>query len=581
MKKVAIYARVSTKETQDYNRQISELKEDIYSHGYKDGDIEIYAETISGYKRNEERPQLQKLTNKIESSPKSYDCIYISEVSRLGRDPKLTRATIEKCTTLNVPIWIKSLNMRTLLNDGSRNNNLNIILQLLLEISDIESKTTKNRIRSGLLNSAINGKVGGGSFYPYGYTKDKNKLLVVDETELEVVKDIFRLYKEGYGIRAISNTLNEKNIPTRANKALAGKTMKIKNSEMRKGAESIRWSDKQIHDILNNPIYKGDRRYKDKLIPAPNIISPNLFDECQEVMVNKTHRNYLTTYSYLLKDIVICGCCGRNYFAKYKPVKGGDKVYICSSRLINKGNCGNAGLNINLIESAIYHQMINSETLLKYINSSSEVKKGIQTNIDRLTAQIKVDEKGLIEKEKINQKNLDLFYDNIISKTLLYNKKDQTDSEIKTLIDRLGIAKKELRKTNQVLKKFTGKKTSLKMLVDAKDNRNELQTIFKQFIEKIIINKVDAQHMLATIFVKINGVVLLNTLNLFLDVQGMRKKPKVYRYYSLSGMENNPVFKNNILVDDVNDIKKEVLSYIRLEGWVSIQEEYLLNIKVS
>ena len=110
--------------------------------------------------------------------------------------------------------------------------------------------------------------------------------------------------------------------------------------------------------MLRNTIYKGERKYKGEIIVAPAIISVELFDECQSIMSGKTHRNYMTSYIYLLKDLLICGCCGRNYFARYKPAKGGDKVYICSSRLKKGAGCKNIGVNISLIESAIYNEIV-------------------------------------------------------------------------------------------------------------------------------------------------------------------------------------------------------------------------------
>ena len=62
---VAIYARVSKSDgSQDYNRQVNELKEIAKTHGYKD--IEVFAESISGYKKDE-RLELQSMLNKIEN----------------------------------------------------------------------------------------------------------------------------------------------------------------------------------------------------------------------------------------------------------------------------------------------------------------------------------------------------------------------------------------------------------------------------------------------------------------------------------------------------------------------------------
>ena len=77
-----------------------------------------------------------------------------------------------------------------------------------------------------------NGKVGGGLLINYGYTKDENKMLVIDPVESKVVKLIYQLCLEGKGTKVISNYLNENNIPT--------KRMNVKNSSMKvKGKKKI------------------------------------------------------------------------------------------------------------------------------------------------------------------------------------------------------------------------------------------------------------------------------------------------------------------------------------------------------
>ncbi|HBI00072.1 MAG TPA: hypothetical protein DDY18_00440, partial [Flavobacterium sp.] len=64
MNKVAMYCRVSTIDKQDYQRQISDLKPEIFKHKFLESDIDEYSEKVSGYKK--ERPELNKLLTKIE-----------------------------------------------------------------------------------------------------------------------------------------------------------------------------------------------------------------------------------------------------------------------------------------------------------------------------------------------------------------------------------------------------------------------------------------------------------------------------------------------------------------------------------
>src|SRR3954463_16102703 len=109
MGRVAIYARVSTLDKQDYQRQISDCKTAIGTK-YTENNIEIFAEQISGYKENESRPQLSKLLSLIENDPTYFSKIYCTELSRLGRDPRSTRKMLDDLTDKKIPVFITSIN---------------------------------------------------------------------------------------------------------------------------------------------------------------------------------------------------------------------------------------------------------------------------------------------------------------------------------------------------------------------------------------------------------------------------------------------------------------------------------------
>jgi DNA invertase Pin-like site-specific DNA recombinase len=578
MTKVAIYARVSTVDKQDYQRQVNDCTKAILNEGYSEDDIDTFSEKISGYKKNEDRPELDKMLNTIRTNPEYYDCIYVSEISRLGRDPNYTRQLIDELSILKIPIYIQSIGQKTLRADGERNSIMNIIIQVLMEFAHSEARTFSTRSKSGLLQSATSGKAGGGAYLPYGYTKDKlTKELVIDNDEEKVIKDIFNYYKLGKGCKVIAGLLNRDKIPTRANKIFTNRLMKVGD----KNSDDIIWSDKTINDIINNPIYKGDRRYKGEkinendtsykgkiikrgkekykelILSAPVIISSDLFDECYELMKTKSHRNYLTKYTYLLKDLLVCGCCGRNYFAKFKPVKGGDKVYICSSRLIKGGNCGNVGINISLFESTIYNEIVNSKDILKFIGNK-DIKKQLQSTIDSLNQQLLTNIKELSTNEKKQNKLLELYTN---SKTLRVEDYDFNQSKLineqKLLQDKIKLIKKELAQNKSALSKQDDKKTTQKLLIDAKGNRSELATIFKQFIDKIIIKKIDKNYSSIALYVCVNGVKLPEPLYIILDLTGIRKKPIQYQYipYFIPAYDGD---------EDINDY------YIRLNDTKTI-----------
>lgn len=79
--KVVIFARVSTN-VQDYERQVNELTALANRNGWS---VEaVFAEKVSGAKKNVERKELSKMVESIKSN--SIDKVLVTELSRLGRD---------------------------------------------------------------------------------------------------------------------------------------------------------------------------------------------------------------------------------------------------------------------------------------------------------------------------------------------------------------------------------------------------------------------------------------------------------------------------------------------------------------
>jgi len=563
MRKIAIYARVSTNNgTQDYQRQINDLKRLILSHGYSEEQIEIFAERISGYKKNTERPELIKMLTLIKGNTNYFEMIYCTEISRLGRNPSETRKTIDELSDLGVSIFIQSLGRATLDKDGKRDGIMNIILQVLLEFANSESEQMKNRSKSGLLNSAKSGKAGGSKHLPYGYRKDENKMLVVDEEEAVIVQEIFNLYLQGNGVKVINGILNARNIPTRYNKAYAGQTI---NFNIAKEADKIRWSDKTVLDILMNTLYKGQRRFKNEIIPAPRIVSDEVFDECERIRKTKTHRNNLTTYTYLLKDIIECGCCGRNYYGKYKPVDKGDKVYVCSSSLVTGKRCENKGINIMLLETALFNELVSSDTVLNYLSNTQDIRKEVEKDIAKLSNQLNNEKSALPTKVSERERLLDLRLSDGISAARFKERDDKLTTQIANIEKKIKLLKKDLTQKKIMLAKQSEVGATKNMLIEAGNNRVELQGIFKQIFHKVVILSLSDRYIMALVYVQINGVVLEKTLKIVIDRYCIRKKRLMY--CTLNMMVNEPILKKGKLYFDRVELILEVLNSLNFKAW--------------
>lgn len=557
MDRIGIYARVSTSDgKQSYERQIQDLTRIALQHGYTNEQIDVFAEMVSGYQK--ERPEMNRLLSIIENEPQTYKIIYCTEISRVGRNPKNTREIIDKLTELNIPLWIDSIKQATIDTNGKRNIIVSIILQVLMEFADLESEQMKTRMASGKMKRAKEGKTSN-SVQPYGYTSDTNGYVIIDEEERIIIEQIFDSYKNGTGTRIIAQTLNTMQVPTTHAKRNPKKVYNYNKSIPAIEGNEIKWTDVVVRQILINPIYKGERKYKDELIKVEPIVNVEVFDYCNELLKSKNTRNIITKYEYLLKDVIRCGCCGRVYMGRYTAK--GDAVYRCTSSL--KTRCANRSINISLIESVIYNLILNSNELLKSLQSPNELLEETRKELKEQEQLLKNQQKELTVKEKQ--------LENLLRTTTLSTNPNlkiyaTLESEILTQInsikDKIGLLTRDIFSKTSTIQNFNIEATSRDMILKAKRNRQELKSIFKQFIHEIILNDLGDGTILASVTMKMGGLKYTNQrLKLFIFADGVRKyggrNEKIYKYLWGKHYIYSPSYENNILTSSIEDIKDE------------------------
>ena len=191
MKKVVIFARVSsTNGTQDYERQINDLQVLASANNWT---VEaIFAEKVSGAKKNTERTELMNMIDYINSH--DINKVLVTELSRLGRDTLQVLQAIEILNQNKVSVFIQNYNIETLTPKGEINPMSQLLITILAEVARMERKTIRERVASGYQNFRNNGgKVG----RRIGYTKS-------DEAMREEYAEELRLLKRGYSLRNTS-----------------------------------------------------------------------------------------------------------------------------------------------------------------------------------------------------------------------------------------------------------------------------------------------------------------------------------------------------------------------------------------
>lgn len=141
--KVVLLCRVSTN-SQDYNRQVNELTAYCQQRGW---DIEkIFANKVSGAKRNEERQEILEMIEFVETH--SVDRVCVLEISRLGRNTLEALKVIQLLNDHGICLFVKNYNLETIIN-GKINPVASLICTILLEIAQMERLTIRERMESG------------------------------------------------------------------------------------------------------------------------------------------------------------------------------------------------------------------------------------------------------------------------------------------------------------------------------------------------------------------------------------------------------------------------------------------------
>lgn len=144
MEKVCLLLRVSTT-AQDYEYQYNTLKELCDKKGWQI--VRIFANKISGTKKNEEREEIKQLCDFVQNN--QVDRVVATEISRIGRDTLEALKTIEVLNEHKVNLYLANYNIETLNPNGEVNPIAKLILTICLEISSYERNLIRYRMKVG------------------------------------------------------------------------------------------------------------------------------------------------------------------------------------------------------------------------------------------------------------------------------------------------------------------------------------------------------------------------------------------------------------------------------------------------
>lgn len=289
--KIGVYLRISNRERALYGYGLDVQKTKIMDclrlYEVKYSSLQIYID--DGYSaRNMDRPQMNLLIEDIKA--KKIDVVYIYKLDRLARN------VIDTYKFIDMLIKFDCSLVAVLDRIDIQTANGRLLVGVLAILAQWELETISERTADGIAQMVENGKYPYGRL-PYGYRRDSNKYLYIDESEAAVVRRVFDLACSGLTIKEIEiKLLNEK----------------------------IDFTTDQIKNMLMKKLYYGEFEFKGTVYKnfVPAIITKEIYIFANKI-ISKKFKNYGDNV-YWFSNKIHCDCgelCTRKVTIKHKVEK--------------------------------------------------------------------------------------------------------------------------------------------------------------------------------------------------------------------------------------------------------------------
>ena len=509
-KKIAAYMRISVDTEKDRdNTSIENQRRIIKTYikqTFPDAEVDYYEDRDKSGYTFEQREDYQRMRPLLMNG--HYDILIIKDFSRFSR--RNSRGLVELEDLRDAGVRIISIG------DGidypTYDDWNNIQVRFLLNempVTDASKKVKRvveSRQNDGNWICAV----------PYGYyfVDTKNMIFEVDEKAAVVVREIFRLYNEGWGYKKIANYLTEKNIPT---PRMVEKERKEAEAAKSKGKVEVKikaspiWAIPSISGILQNDFYIGTlRQHKytrkningaDKKLDEdehkvfenhhPAIVDVKEFMKAQQHLKARIKSNYrgVKKYDTTYSGFLFCGDCGSPMFSMSRPDLA--PAYTCGTyhKRGLKG-CTSHHTRIDLLDTMlkkyIERVMMNSEKMIaeleKAIKSEPQMMKTSASTIANLEVDLakaresykatqKQKIRELMKAEGVNREIIEETYEEM--ETELLQKIDGLEKQLEMTVERRNttievnrIAKTALQIFRDILDKDKLDKGDLPLIVD-------------------------------------------------------------------------------------------------------------------
>ena len=217
------------------------------------------------------------------------DMIITKSISRFARNTLDCLKYIRELKEKNIPVFFEKENINTMDSKGE------VLLTIMASLAQQESQSLSQNIKLGLQYRYQNGEVQVNHNRFLRYTKDEDGYLIIEPTEAEVVKRIYREYLEGSSLLQIGRGLEADGILTAAGK--------------------VKWRPETLRKILQNEKYIGNALLQ-KTYPVDFLNKKRVQEEMvRRANLHSGEKRKKRVYSskYALSSIVYCPKCGDIY----------------------------------------------------------------------------------------------------------------------------------------------------------------------------------------------------------------------------------------------------------------------------
>ena len=338
--------------------------------------------------RSADRPELQEMLKYIKENKDRVDYVIVHKIDRLARnredDVSITRAL----TDANVQLVSASESI-----DSTPSGML--LHGIMSSIAEFYSRNLSTEVKKGMSEKVKSGgtptkaPIGYRNIRDYDEKGRRDSRVEVEAERAPLIELAFKEYATGnWSILSLAEHLADLGLATPVTPKMPSKPV----------------SKKMLHDILNNPYYKGIVTYNGVQYQGKHepIVSEVLWDKVQEILRSHVNGERTRTHEHYLKSTVYCGKCGARLIIHNAKSRSGDRYpyFVCSAKHSKRNDCKQRALLIDEIAEKI-------EELYERISFTPEFRSLVQQWVDGQIGKLAEESKAELDRLKLQKDKLE------------------------------------------------------------------------------------------------------------------------------------------------------------------------------